>query len=377
MTLADYIDTLRKTRTYQAGLISFQEYSFETRMLGLGRVLPHIPHADEDRHIVVMEIRGNIPNILTVLKDPNHSIQTTTKDVDKLLFVFIEMRPHTLVVESPANGYRLGDGHRIDAKFTVTYQIRDAKVFWSGNRDQLSEFETVITDAAKNFFLDRSSNSLIGSPADFKQALEGHILKTEISVIKNELETSIRTCSVAGIELNRVMADVYIGDSLHDHLRRIHERLYGEGGLAERLKIDQIIDSDVTFAPYKLRTVIGALDMRLLENFYAMKWSDAMRKVTEKVAEKKQEYMTSVEQKELDRMVELKDRAERLGLEDEDVLDLKSKLAKRLLSMAESDSSTHGLSDSEYLKAIIPLSPELMLESDSKKPKSIGEGTDT
>lgn len=173
------------------------------------------------------------------------------------------------------------------------------------------------------------------------------------------------------------MADVYIGDSLHDHLRRIHERLYGEGGLAERLKIDQIIDSDVTFAPYKLRTVIGALDMRLLENFYAMKWSDAMRKVTEKVAEKKQEYMTSVEQKELDRMVELKDRAERLGLEDEDVLDLKSKLAKRLLSMAESDSSTHGLSDSEYLKAIIPLSPELMLESDSKKPKSIGEGTDT
>lgn len=370
MSLTNYTEALQKTKTYQAGLISFQEYSFQSR-LGFFKVLPNMPHADDDRHVVVMEVRGNRPNLLTVLEDPKHSIQATTKDVDKLLFIFVEMRPHTLVIESPNGGYRLGDGHRIDAKFTVTYRIKDAKEFWSGNKDQLAEFEIAAIDAAKNFFLKISSNFLIISPADLKQSLEKHISESEINKVKIKLEQSIcETCTVAGISLQKVIADVNIGDSLHKYLLRIHEKLYGEGGTAERRKIDQIIDSDTTFAPYNLRTVINAIDMRLLENFYSSKWSDAMRLVTDKVAEKKEEYMMSIDHKEITKMRELIDIAVNSGLDTIDIDILKTKLAEKLVLIAGKDTKTTPFSDSDYLDVIIT-SPGHQLESDETKAISI------
>jgi hypothetical protein len=182
------------------------------------------------------------------------------------------------------------------------------------------------------------------------------------------LEESIsNNCTVAGIKLQSVAADIHIGDSLYEYLKRIHVRLYGEGGAAERLKIDQIIAGDTTFKPYTLREVINAVDMRLMENFYSMKWSDAMRLVTEKVAEKRQEYMMSVDQKELNRMRELIGTADDLGLEPEDVKDLKIKLGAKLLAMADKEVESHAFSDNEYLKIVIPRPQERLLEADPPK----------
>ena len=379
MAISDYIATLQKTKTYQAGLISFQEYSFKSKAFGFLRTLPNIPHADNDRHVVVMEIRGDQPNIFTVLKDPKHSINPTSRDADKLLFIFIEMRPHSLKVETPAEGYHLGDGHRINSTLTITYQVVDAEDFWKGGRDQLAEFETTATDAAKNFFLNITSNYLINSPAELKQSLEQHIRETGIKVVKNNLEESIwRNCEIAGIKLVKVNADVYLSDSLREHLQRMHNRLYGEGGAVERRNIDQIIDSDTTFAPYGLRTVIMTLDMRLLENFYTMKWSDAMRKVTEKLADKKEEYLRSVEEMEITKMRKIIATAQEVGLDEMDVKDLKTKLADKLMKIAVR-SSVQLPSDSEYLKLTIssPSSASL-LTSDAARQSSSGvdEGKD-
>ena len=376
MSIENYIATLQKTKTFQAGLISFQEYSFKSKIFGMGRALPSVPHADDDRHVVVMEIRGGQPNIFKVLKDKNETIHPTTKDVDKLLFVFIEMRPHTLIIDKTADGYRLSDGHRIDAKFIVTYRIKDATTFWRGNKDQLAEFEIAVTDAAKNFFLGLTSDYLISSPADLKQSLEKQIRETDMGVVKTKLEKSIYTaafqsCTVAGIELQRVIADVFLSDYLRDHLRRMHDVLYGEGGAAERWRIDKIIDCNTTFAPYKLRDVINTIDMRLLENFYTMKWSEAMRKVTERLAEKKEEYMMSVEHKELKMMHELINAAESLGLDPMDVESLKSKFAIKLLAKADSSSNAHTLSDGDYLNSILSISSTHLLGSNTEKPKEI------
>ena len=350
MALTDYIETLKQTKTYEAGLISIQEYSFKSRMLGLVRSLPSVPHADDDRHVVVMEILGDQPNILTVLREKNQTFHPTTKDVNKLLFVFVEMRPHTLVIEKSRDGYRLGDGHQINAEFNVTYKVENAKEFWGGNKDQLADFESALTDAAKNFFLGKSSRDLIISPANLKQSLEKHISDAGIKNVKTDLEESIRTCKCAGISLDKVVADVYLSDSLHEFLNRLHIKTYEEGGSAERYKINQDINSDTTFAPYKLRDVINALDIRLFENFYSMRWSDAMRLVTERLAEKKQEFMMSLEQKELKRMRDLIDAADDLGLDPMDVESLKSKLAGKLMLMADNDSNSHSFSDGGNIK---------------------------
>ncbi|MCP4119147.1 MAG: hypothetical protein GY737_27830 [Desulfobacteraceae bacterium] len=354
MSIETYISAIQETKTYQAGLISFQEYSFRERVLGLIKTLPSVPRADEDRQIVVMEIKGNQPNILTVLKDPAHSIQLTTKDVDKLLFIFVEMRPHTLNIAESPEGYRLSDGHQINAQFSITYQVEDAKLFWKGHKDQLLEFERAILNAAKRFFLNTSSDLFIGFPADSKKSLENHIKEAEIGAVKHSLENDIyQNCTIAGIQIQKVIADVHIGQSLYEYLGRIHEKLYGRGGVAERYKIDQIIDCDKTFAPHSLRAVINALDMRLLENFYREDWNVAMRKVTERLAEKKDEFMKSIEEKELDRMERLIDTAERLGLDDDDKKELKYKAAKNLLSMADNKANPHTISDQDYITTII------------------------
>lgn len=354
MAISDYIAALQKTKTYQAGLISFQEYSFKSKAFGLVRSLPNIPHADEDRHVVVMEIRGDQPNIFTVLKDPKHSITPTTKDVDKLLFIFIEMRPHVLKIEKSAEGYQLGDGHQINSTLTIKYKIENAEEFWKASRDQLAEFETTVIDTAKNFFLGITSNYLINNPAELKKSLEQHIQETAIKVVKNDLEKNVwASCKIAGIRLVNVTSDVYLSDSLRKHLQRIHDKIFEEGGAAERRRIDLLIDNDETFTPYGLRAVIMALDIRLLENFYVMKWNDAMRKVTEKLAEKKEEYFRSIKEAEINKMKDIIDTAEQLGLDEMDVKDLKDKFAKKLSAMADRIDGTQLHSDSQYLKLII------------------------
>ena len=373
MALTDYIEALKNTKTYQSGLISCQEYSMKSEFFGFKKTLPDIPHADEDRHVVVMEIRGNQPNIYAVLAKHNHSISLTSRDADKLLFIFIEMRPQTLKVETPKEGYHLGDGHRINATLTLSYQVYDAEVFWKGGKDQLADLEMAVTDAAKNFFLNITSNYLINSPAELKQSLEQHLQKTEIVIIKNNLEDNIsENCNIPGIKLLKVKADVFLSDSLRQHLQRMHARLYGDGGFADRRKIDQLINCDDTYRPYGLRQVIMALDIRLLENFYKMTWSDAMGKVTERLAERKEKDISSVDDKEINNMQKIIDAAQSLGLDEMAVTDIKDKIHKKLMDITDRTSEVNLPSDEEYLRRIAgpPLSIGLLTSDTTVQPSS-------
>ena len=376
MSIETYTAAIKETKTYQAGLISFQEYSFRERVLGLIKTLPSVPRADDDRQIVVMEIKGDQPNILTVLKDAAHSIQPTTKDVDKLLFIFVEMRPHTLNIAETSEGYRLSDGHQVNAQFSITYQVEDAKLFWKGHKDQLLEFERAILNAAKRFFLNTSSDLFIDYPEDSTESLENHIKKAEIGEVKHSLEDDIsQNCTIAGIQIQKVIADVHIGQSLYEYLERNHKKLYGKAGVADRYKMDQIIDNDKTFAPHSLRSVINALDMRLLKNFYNDNedWNSAMCKVTERLAEKKEEFMKSIEEKELDKMEKLISTAERLGLDDADKQELRFKAAKNLLSMADNKTTPHTISDQDYIAKIVAPSKH-QLPDPQKKQLDLDDG---
>jgi hypothetical protein len=271
MAISDYIDTLKKTKTYQAGLIKFEECSMKLEYFGFKRTLD-VPHADNDRHIIVMEIRGNQPTIRSILTQQNPSISLTSKDEGKLLFIFIEMRPQPpLKIETPAEGYRLGDGDQINSTFTVNYQVVDAEAFWKGGKDPLADFEAIIINAAKNFFLKVTGDFLINNPANSKKQLEQHVeqnlQETIIKIVKNDLESSIQqNCEIPGIKIVRVNADLQLSDLLKEHLERIRKVLYNLGGVADRWKIDQLLERDPTFHPYNLLQVIMALDIRLREN---------------------------------------------------------------------------------------------------------------
>jgi len=367
MAIADYIDKLKKTKTFQAGLINCQEYSMKSEFFGFKRTLPDIPHADDDRHVIVMEVRGDQPNIYAVLAKQNHSISLTARDADNFLFIFIEMRPQTFKVETPIEGYHLSDGHRISATLTIIFQVTDAEIFWKGSRDQLTDLENSVIDATKNFFLNITSNYLINSPSELKQSLEQHLQKTEIIIIKNDLEANIyKNCDIAGINLIKVKADVFLSDSLKEHLQRMHTRLYGDGGLADRSKIDKLIDFDQTYRPYGLRQVIMALDIRLLENFYKMNWGDAMGKVTERLAERKEMELNSVGDTEISNMQKIINASKSLGLGDIAVIEIKDKIHKKLMDIADRTSEVKPPSDIDYLMGIVgPPSSTALLTSDN------------
>lgn len=362
MSVTDYVNRLKETKTFKSNLISCQEYSFQSKWGGLVRTLPTVPRADDDRHIVVLEIRGDQPNIRKVLQPPQDAIQLTSKDADKLLFVFIEMRPHEVRIDTPTDGYTLGDGHRIGATFTVTYRVVDAREFWKAGHDPLAALETAIIDAARSFFLNTTSRYLVTNPSDVKKASEQAVMRapeatrveTAIVSLKGKLEDDIRhRCHIAGFELLSVGAHVQLSSTLQEHLRRTHDRLYGKGGVADRQEIDFLIDNDPTFHPFSLRTVIMHLDVQLLEDFYTCSWSDAMRRVAEKLAQKKEQYLRDRDEADIARMKRRIDAAQELGLDEMDIKDLKEKAARKLLELADNDGTAPTIADVEYLQLFV------------------------
>ncbi|MCI5148318.1 MAG: hypothetical protein D3916_02795 [Candidatus Electrothrix sp. MAN1_4] len=350
MAITNYLAELQATSTYKEGVITAQEYKFISKFGGVYRKLPEIPKADDDRHILVMEMLGDQPNIYGVLSDPKMTINPKSTDANRLLFIFVNIKPGVLRVFSPEEGYQLGDGHHINATFDITYRITDVKNFWSSAQDPVAALETTIADEARNYFSSVTSNYLVKAPADLKKTLESHI-DAEIKEIKKTLEESIknnlndnnsRDGLITGVDIIKVNAVVQLSDTLNNLLKKLHEKFFGDGGVIDtnsdneidalvRRKVDERIDEDKTFAPYSLRNVIMSLDTGLLENFYSMDWGNAMRIVHEELSRQKKAYLEKQNKTLIDEYKNRLTIANELKLDEIHIQDLKDKLADLLI----------------------------------------------
>ena len=191
MEMTNYLAALQATKTYKEGVITAQEYKFISKFGGMYRKLPEIPRADDDRHIIVMEMLGDQPNIYRVFSHPDMTINPKTTDANRLLFIFVKIKPAILRIASPEEGYPLGDNHHISASFDITYRIIDVKKFWSCAIDPIAALETSIINEARNYFLSVTSDYLVKAPADIKQTLESHI-DAEIKRVKKTIEENIK-----------------------------------------------------------------------------------------------------------------------------------------------------------------------------------------
>ncbi|MCI5192676.1 MAG: hypothetical protein D3915_06055 [Candidatus Electrothrix sp. AU1_5] len=386
MAITNYLAELQATRTYKEGVITTQEYNFISKFGGIYRKLPEIPKPDDDRHIIVMEMLGDQPNIYGVLSDPKMTISTKSTDANRLLFIFVKIKPGVLRVPSPEKGYQLGDGHHINATFDITYRITDVKNFWSSAQDPVSALETTIADEARNYFSSVTSNYLVKAPADLKKTLESHI-DAEIKRIKKTLEESIRDNLndnnlgddlVSGIEIMKVNAVIQLSDTLNNLLKKLHDKIFGTGKAVDtitdndvdeilRAKIDERIDEDKTFAPYSLRDVIMSLDTGLLENFYCMDWSGAMRKVHDELSKQKKAHLEEQNKTLIDEYEKRLIKAKELELDERHILDLEDKLAKLL--MQDPADTFQRTSNNQFLQQRIDLtvSNAQLLSDDSQE----------
>lgn len=339
MAITNYLAELQATRTYKEKVITAQEYKFICKFGGVYRKLPEIPKADDDRHIIVMEMLGDQPNIYGVLSDPKMTINPKSTDANRLLFIFVNIKPGALRVPSPEEGYQLGDGHHISTTFDITYRITDVRKFWSCAQDPIAALETSIVNEARNYFLNVTSDYLVKAPADLKQTLESHI-DAEINRVKKTLEESIKNnlkdndsgnSLISGIEIIKVNTVVQLSDTLNNLLKKMHERFFGDGGIIDRSSVDKRIDEDKTFAPYGLRSVIMSLDTGLLENFYSMNWSDAMREVHNELSLQKKSYLEKQNKTLIDEYQNRLTIAKEQELDETHILELKDKLADLLM----------------------------------------------
>jgi len=355
MSMATYIAKLKDKKTYKAGLIEdIQEYTFKS--IGPIKIPPRLPRANDDRHVIAIEIRGEQPSVFGVLDAPNKEFNPPYGRADKLLFVFVNMKSHILRIESPVGGYRLGDDQQIGATFQLGYRVNDAGLFWKTADDPLDEFESTVVQEARGYFTRIISNYLVSFPSDSKEALEQH-LDAQLNVVKGQLEASIRRSSFPGIAIEKIYADISLSQELKDFL---HE-------LRRRLLIDLQIDSNQSFSPYSLRKVIKSIDTEgLLENFYSMAWSDAMRKVYTRLNEARKEYLEA-EIVRLQRLIQI---AIDSRLDETYILRLKDQLADVLMQNA-GGVQAYSPSNHEFLHQLID-SPKTTSQLSGDSPKQIG-----
>jgi hypothetical protein len=147
---------------------------------------------------------------------------------------------------------------------------------------------------------------------------------------------------VSGIEIIKVNALVQLSDTLNKLLKKLHGKIFGDGGVIDtssdneidtiiRKKVDERIDEDKTFAPYSLRDVIMSLDTGLLENFYSMDWGNAMRIVHEELSIQKKAYLEKQNKTLIDEYENRLIKAKNLELDEMHIQDLKYKIADLLM----------------------------------------------
>lgn len=133
----EYVNKLRQSETYKTHVIDeIAEYTLQSKV-PLFKSLPALPKANDKRHVVAIEIIGNQPSVYSVLTDSNQSINPSLRALDKLVFVFLNVKPPPLMIPTVTGGYRLQDEAPIDITYEIVCQIIDAKGFWLAGDDPI------------------------------------------------------------------------------------------------------------------------------------------------------------------------------------------------------------------------------------------------
>lgn len=354
MTLSDYLVELEATKARKEKLISFEPYTFKWPVIGMRMPRDNYPRADKEYHILVIDFHRNRPALSCVLTDkkPELDRKPSKSDSNRILFVYVKMKPQSLKIDSPQGGYRLEDGHHINASLDVTYRISNAETFWMESDDSLLEFEKMIVNQAKNYFLVKKSIDLVRNPVDFKKMLEQQRFDEEIEGMKEYFENRmLEKVGINGIKLIRVYAHIELSNELASYLKKQHEFLYGtEIGLLTTITnnrlTDQAIENDRTYSPYNLMDIVNFLGFR--SNFYNLPWNSAMQKVDEELTKRR----ISDKDAEVKHLLNKISNAQNAGIGEHEIEIIKNKLADKL---SEDDSMDGYHCNMQYLSEKMPL----------------------
>lgn len=369
----DYISKLKNTKTFQSGLISIEKYQ-SANDSKWWFLLPPLPRSNKEYHVIAIKLQGKHPSMIEILSEDKDKIQVGIRDADKLYFVYVNRKLMTLHIPSPESKYRLGGGLLIDLTFDIDYCVMNAKEFWGLQQDPLAILEYMAIDRAQKYLMTVDGLKLISHPLELKKEVERSIEdSSSMKIIKEELESDIKGTILGGIKIEQVRANFSLNSIQEEFLVKYQDDLYNQHGLLRRKYINERINTDKTYHPYNLLDVIRLLDMSLLENFYALSWSDAMIKVHQAFNEEKRKYKAQREElysKKIERLEKAIESITKLGLQKEkedpqESSELRSQLAQTWKAYAQLEDIKPWLTDSEFLRLKIGLATDPQLLSDS------------
>ena len=316
-----------------------------------------------------MEVVGDAPVFVAALTTDRPSIHVAAQDADRMLFIFVEMRQRTLEISADSETYRLADGNDVDCRLTLEWRVTDAEQFWNGSKDPVASLRARVVATTREYFTGLTSDRLLEDASHVERGLVDRIFDRALTLVKNGLETHVHQhATVPGVKIDRVSVLIEPSTELTDHLRRLRDKVFGEGGILDRSKTDRLLEVDQTYAPYKVRDVARFLDMRLLENFYSRPWQEAMDALAVAFETRKAELQPK------DRLTTIEDaleRAQRAELEDVYILELKDKYADALKESLNGPDTRSAISDQAFLATLLgpPTQPTAQVGFNASVPR--------
>ncbi len=272
MSIEDtYVDRLRQTRTYAEQLVTIRT-SEKFRLSSL-------PKADQQQHILIMEIHGSNPSLYTILTERRPGLSIGESLLHKFLCIIVEMNTRKLTL---SNQYYLKDrrADQIKVSITIRYKVVDAKTLIVDNQDAVAELEELIDSTVKKY-LDRKSSANFDI-ADLQTSLE------------NEIERATDdTSEELGLEVKKITASIKLTEEQAKHfgqllaIDRQHEIQVHEATRAEeneRLVTEKYLN-ETRFRGVPLMTIAGAAGPTYVLNFYTMERKAAMQALITKIDE--------------------------------------------------------------------------------------------
>lgn len=345
MLITEYIEKIKKTKTYQEDIIDFEIYKIEARWLGLRPKLPDVPRPDREHQIIVMDFNGVYPSIFDELthEKPEIKKKLNLSYSNKILFIFIKHKPQILSIPPLQTGYPLGDGEKVDVSLKIIYKIFNVSRFWACAEDPIGSFQSAIVNEVKNFLNKIKSYDYIDNFGKLKNMTEENLRKffKDTQMINANSTSDIidsKTIDIYGIKVIDIHADIQASEPFGGHI----------DGMRHRAQVNEKIKKDCTFYGYSLMHVIAALDIELLENFYMMPYSDAMRKVHEELKRQKKSYVSDSSWNKIEDMEKMIEKAGKLGIKPCKIEKIEDIMINEMTKKHEHDKDL--FTDAQFLK---------------------------
>lgn len=270
MSVIDYLEAIKQTRTYQLKMVQPEPYTYKSRWWGMHHFLPPDPWPTAKHALLLFDPRNPQTPLQELSPYSATKVELTSHDVDQVILLYVCKMAKSLPQESPSTTYQLSDQAELVVDIECLVQVTNAQCFWQNAPDPIGAVESAVHQKAQIFF-ERLAMSDFLPPRTTQTKTSG---ANDARFAATKYEISLKQA------INQLLIN---GLALQCQQVTIHQP-------TDKRWIDLFLAHDTTFAPYSLREVIDVLDPELYEEFYKSNYHEALAALHVRVSEEREAY---------------------------------------------------------------------------------------